>query len=163
MVLSNVLSADGTALSGGGFLDTPNQRFAIRQLVGVYRGEDLAEIVVDYRSGSPLRLRDVADVVESFPTPIGDAVINDVPGLLLIVEKQPWGNTLEVTRNVEIALETLRPDLKDLEVDATIFRPATFIERSSAESSPMPCGSAVDWSWSFWRCSCLTGGLRLSV
>jgi CzcA family heavy metal efflux pump len=122
--------ADAIALSGGGFLDTPNQRFAIRQLVGVYRAEDLAEIVVDYRSGSPLRLRDVADVVESFPTPIGDAVINDVPGLLLIVEKQPWGNTLEVTRNVELALETLRPDLKDLEVDATIFRPATFIERS---------------------------------
>ena len=28
---------------------------------------------------------------------IGDAVINDGPGLLLIVEKLPWANTLEVT------------------------------------------------------------------
>ena len=40
----------------------------------------------------------------------------------------PWGNTLDVTRNVESALETLRPALGDIEMDPTIFRPATFIE-----------------------------------
>src|SRR6185437_13903355 len=73
---------------------------------------------------------EVADVVEGFPPPIGDAVINDGPGLLLIVEKQPWGNTLAVTRAVEAALETLRPGLAGVELDATIFRPATFIERA---------------------------------
>ena len=33
-------------------------------------------------------------------------------GLLLIVEKQPWGNTLEVTQKVEAALEALKPGLK---------------------------------------------------
>ena len=44
---------------------------------------------VAFRGGAPLRLGDVADVVEGFPAPIGDAVINDGPGLLLIVEKQP--------------------------------------------------------------------------
>ena len=37
---------------------------------------------------------------------------------------------LEVTRKVEQALEVLKPGLKDVELDATIFRPATFIERS---------------------------------
>lgn len=72
----------------------------------------------------------MADVVESYPAPIGDAVINDGPGLLLIVEKQPWGNTLDVTRQVEAALEALRPGLADVTLDPTIFRPATFIERS---------------------------------
>ena len=45
--------------------------------------------------------------VEGFPPPIGDAVINDGPGLLLIVEKQPCGNTLDVTRDVEAALDAL--------------------------------------------------------
>jgi CzcA family heavy metal efflux pump len=123
-------ATDATALSGGGFLDTPNQRLAIRQLTGIRTSDDLAEAVVDYRNGAPLRLRDVAEVVEGFPAPIGDAVVNDVPGLLLIVEKQPWGNTLEVTRNVEAALKLLSPGLPDLEIDSTIFRPATFIQRS---------------------------------
>ncbi len=37
---------------------------------------------------------------------------------------------LEVTRKVEAALEAMRPGLKDVEIDPTIFRPATFIERS---------------------------------
>ena len=62
--------------------------------------------------------------------PIGDAIINDVPGIMLIVEKQPWANTLEVTRNVEAAMEALAPALGGVEVDTTIFRPATFIERA---------------------------------
>ena len=54
---------------------------------------------------TPLRLGDVTEVVEGNPVAIGDAIINDGPGLLLIVEKQPWGNTLAVTREVEAALE----------------------------------------------------------
>ena len=40
-------------------------------------------------TAEPLRIGDVATVVEGFPPPIGDAVINDGPGLMLIVEKQP--------------------------------------------------------------------------
>ncbi len=122
--------ADAVTLNGGGFVDTPNQRLALRQITGVRTAADLAEAIVEFRSGAPIRLRDVTEIVEAFPAPIGDAVINDEPGLLLIVEKYPWGNTLEVTRNVEAALEALRPGLKGLDIDPTIFRPATFIERS---------------------------------
>jgi CzcA family heavy metal efflux pump len=121
---------EATALNAAGFFDTPNQRLGVRQLPGVHETEDLRDVVVDFRGGAPLRLRDVAEVVEGFPTPIGDAVINDGPGLLLIVEKQPIGNTLEVTRQVEAALEDLRPGLPDVDLDPTIFRPATFIEES---------------------------------
>ena len=123
-------STDTVSLSGGGFVDTPNQRIAIRQVNGVRTADDIAESVVDFRNGAPLRLRDVADVVENFAAPIGDAVIDDGPGLLLIVEKQPWGNTLDVTRNVEKALEAMKPALAGMKVDSTIFRPATFIERA---------------------------------
>ena len=132
MTLDSVVKAatDAVSLSGGGFVDTPNQRIAVRQVNGVRTAEDLAESVVDYRNGAPLRLRDVADIVENHPAPIGDAVINDGPGLLLIVEKQPWGNTLDVTVNVEKALDALRPGLGDLEIDSKIFRPATFITRA---------------------------------
>ncbi len=46
------------------------------------------------------------------------------------MEKQPWGNTLEVTRGVDEALDLLAPGLEGVEVDPTIFRPATFIEMS---------------------------------
>ncbi|MCU0915653.1 MAG: efflux RND transporter permease subunit [Planctomycetes bacterium] len=121
---------DAVELAGGGFLDTPNQRLAVSHVSPIATAEDLAQVVVAYRNGAALRLGDVAQVTEGFPAPIGDAIINDGPGLLLIVEKQPWANTLEVTRNVEAALDALRPGLKDLQIDSTIFRPAGFIEQS---------------------------------
>jgi CzcA family heavy metal efflux pump len=123
-------ASDATTPASGGFVDSPTQRLAVTHLSAVSEPADLAEVPVAFRKGVPLRLGDVADVVEGFPPPIGDAVINDGPGLLLIVEKQPWGNTLEVTRSVESALDALRPGLKDVELDSTIFRPATFIEMS---------------------------------
>ena len=121
---------DASAIGAGGFVDMPNQRIAVRHRSPIDALEDLGSVVVAFRGGSPLKLGDVAEVKIGFPPPIGDAVINDGPGLLLIVEKQPTGNTLEVTRQVESALEALKPGLKDVDIDPTIFRPATFIERS---------------------------------
>ena len=61
---------------------------------------------------------------------IGDAVINQGDGLMLIVEKLPWANTMDVTRGVEQALDEMRPGLQGIEIDSAIFRPATFIEDS---------------------------------
>ena len=132
ITLDMVLKAtgDSVVLDAGGFVDTPNQRIAVRQLSPVTTPEELAQTVVAFREGAVLRLGDVAEVKYGSPPAIGDAIINDVPGLLLIVEKQPAANMLEVTRKVEAALEVLKPGLQDVEIDATIFRPATFIERS---------------------------------
>ena len=123
-------AGDAALVSGGGFVDTPNQRLAVRHVSTIVDSEDLARSVVAFRGGAPIRLGDIAEVKEGHPPPIGDAIINDVPGLLLIVEKQPTGNTLDVTRNVEAVLEEMKPGLKDVHVDSTIFRPATFIEMS---------------------------------
>jgi CzcA family heavy metal efflux pump len=61
---------------------------------------------------------------------VGDGVINDEVGLMMIVEKLPWANTLDVTRGVEEALAELKPGLPGIEIDSAIFRPATFIELS---------------------------------
>ncbi|MFZ5623268.1 MAG: efflux RND transporter permease subunit [Gemmatimonadota bacterium] len=134
IALDTVIQAarEAVAVAPGGFLDTPNQRLAIAHRFTVRTAADLARAVVTTRDGAALRLGDVANVVEGFPNPIGDAVINDGPGLLLIVEKQPWGNTLDVTHRVEAALAALRPGLGDVQIDPTIFRPATFIEQSLA-------------------------------
>jgi CzcA family heavy metal efflux pump len=132
VTLDAVITAAGkaTSLEAGGFIDTPNQRLAVTHRPAIATAADLKPVAVATRGGAILRLGDVAEVVEGHPAPIGDAVINDRPGLLLIVEKQPWGNTLEVTRQVEAALLALRPGLEDVEMDSTIFRPATFIEMS---------------------------------
>ncbi len=123
-------AGDAALVSGGGFVDTPNQRLAVRHVSTIVSAEDLARSVVAFRDGAALRLGDIAEVKEGYPPPIGDAIINDVLGLLLIVEKQPNGNTLDVTRAVEAALQEMQPGLQGVQIDPTIFRPATFIEMS---------------------------------
>ncbi len=123
-------TGEGVSLQAGGFVDTPNQRLAVSHAAAVRTVRELESIVVASRNGATLRVGDVATVTEGSPPPIGDAIVNGVPGLLLIVEKQLGANTLQVTRDVEQALLELTPALADIEIDPTIFRPATFIEMS---------------------------------
>jgi Cu/Ag efflux pump CusA len=93
---------------------------------------DLAKVPVE---GTSLLLGDVAQVVEDHPLLIGDALVNESPNLLLVIEKLPGVNTLEVTRNVEAELAALEPGVPGMEIDATLFRPASFLEMALANLS----------------------------
>jgi Cu/Ag efflux pump CusA len=115
----------------GGFIDTANQRLGVQHLQPITTAAELAKVPIDGGDGPGLRLGDVADVVEDHQPLIGDAVFTDGdPGLLLVVEKFPGANTLEVTRGVEAALDALRPGLSGIRVDAGLYRPASYIENS---------------------------------
>jgi CzcA family heavy metal efflux pump len=122
--------SDGSFIGRGGWVEGPEARLSVRHILPIVTPDDLAQVPIETNGGETLRLSDVADVVRDHQPLIGDAVINDGPGLMLIVEKLPWGNTLDVTRGVETALDQLGPGLPGLEIDAEIFRPATFIEMS---------------------------------
>jgi CzcA family heavy metal efflux pump len=125
--------SQGSTTGTGGFLETPNQRMPIRHVTSVITPEDLAQVPINNKrdsEGNPLRLDDVGQVVEDTWPMIGDAVVNDGEGLLLIVEKFPWANTVEVTDGVEEAMAQMAPGLPGIDFDTTIFRPATFVELS---------------------------------
>lgn len=110
----------------GGWVDTPNQRLGVRHILPIQTAADLAKVPIE---GAPSkRLGDIATVIEDHQPLIGDAFINDAPSLMLVVEKFPWANTKQVTQNVEKALAALRLGLPGLEMDPTLFRPATYLE-----------------------------------
>ncbi len=116
----------------GGFIDTPNQRLNIRHVFPITAAEDFASIPI---VGTSLELRKVADVVEGHQPLIGDAVLKDGPGLLLVIEKAPGYNTVAVTKKVEAALDELRPGMTGIDVDTAIYRPASFIEQATSNLS----------------------------
>jgi CzcA family heavy metal efflux pump len=126
--------SEGHYVGSGGWIENENQRLQIRHVLPIIQRSDevkpdlLAEVVITVKDGRPIRLSDVADVVVDHQPMIGDGIVNDGPGLLCIVEKFPWGNTLQVSRDVEKVLDELRPGLPGVEIDSTIFRPATYIE-----------------------------------
>lgn len=117
------LSASTPGASG--FFDTPNQRLGVRHLLPITTPAEFAQVSVD---GTDKRLGDVANVVEGHQPLIGDAIINNKPGLMIVVEKLPGASTLEVSRGIDAALAAMKPGLAGLELDPTLFRPATYIE-----------------------------------
>jgi Cu/Ag efflux pump CusA len=109
-----------------GWIDTPNQRLSIMHRFPISSAEELSKIPV---KGTAYTLRDVSEVVEDHQPLIGDAILNDgEPGLLLVIEKFPNENTLEVTKAVEESLALMSEGLAGVEVDTTVFRPASYIE-----------------------------------
>jgi len=123
-----LLFSEGSLVGTSGQIETANQRISVRNVPPIVTPQDLAQVSLAKRGGRQLRIGDVANVVYGSQPLIGDAVVNDGPGLLLVVEKLQGANTLEVTEGVEEALQALRPGLPGVEIDSTIFRPASFIE-----------------------------------
>lgn len=128
-----LMYSEGSVIGTGGFIDTPNQRIGFRTVLPILEPAELAQVPIYGRykfDGSPLILSDIGNVIwDTWPL-FGDAVINDGEGLMMIVEKLPWANTLDVTRGVEEAIAEMKPGLQGIDLDTTIFRPATFIEQS---------------------------------
>jgi CzcA family heavy metal efflux pump len=146
--LERVLNASRAAVSAraGGFVDGPTQRLPVIHVPLVRDARELAQVPLTTpgTASAALTLGDVSEVVEDHPAPIGEALVTSGAGLLLIVEKQPEGNTLEITRRIDAALATLGPGLGDVQIDPTIFRPASFIERALANlSQAMGLGCAL--------------------
>jgi CzcA family heavy metal efflux pump len=112
----------------GGFIETPQQRLQVRNVLDqLAEPKELGKVPVE-GTGGRLRLTDVSDVKVDHQPLIGDAIVNGGDGLMLVIEKFPGANTLEVTNDVEKALDKLRPGLAGVEADTSVFRPATFIE-----------------------------------
>ncbi|HSV68273.1 MAG TPA: efflux RND transporter permease subunit [Mycobacteriales bacterium] len=118
----------GSVIGTGGLIQTSAQQVGIRHVLPIIAPADLARIPLRAKDGARLRIGDVAKVVETHQPLIGDAVINDGPGLLLVVEKLPWANTIELTRGVEEAIKALQPGLPGVQFNTKIFQQARFID-----------------------------------
>jgi CzcA family heavy metal efflux pump len=119
--------------AGAGFMDSAAQSLVIYGLGRITSVEDLADSVITTRNGVPIQIRDVAAVRLGPEYKVGDASTFGKPSVILIVNKQPWANTLTTTRAVDGALDEMRPALpRDIVMDATLFRQADFIERAIA-------------------------------
>ena len=134
--LDQVLAAarQATGVRGAGYVDNPNQRVVIRTVGQAMTPELLGEAVLSPHDGLSVRLKDVADVREGPAPRFGDAQANGRAGVIVLVYAQYQANTMVVTRALEAALKELKPALaaEKIELDADLFRPATFIERSLA-------------------------------
>ncbi|MEE9177982.1 MAG: efflux RND transporter permease subunit, partial [Acidimicrobiia bacterium] len=121
----------------GGFIETVNQRLHVFHQQSISTPDQLAQVTIEdsegnaiFRSGEPLTLGDVSDIVEDHQPLIGDARCNDGPCLLLVIEKFPEANTPQVSKGIDEAFEALLPGLPGMEIDSSLYQPAEFIDSS---------------------------------
>jgi CzcA family heavy metal efflux pump len=119
---------DGSTAGTGGWIDTPQQRIGVEHVSPIVTTEELAQVVIERGDGSPVQMSDLGLVVEDHPPLIGDAVLKNGAGLLLVVQKLPGSNTLEVTQGLEEVLNALQFGLPGIEIDTQVFQAADFIE-----------------------------------
>lgn len=124
----------GSAPGTGGWIDNRNQRLGVQHTMPIESPEDMAKVAVTplhlLLTGKTMSLGEVAETTFSHPPMIGDAAVKNGNGLILVIEKFPSANVLELTRGVDQALAELSRGLPGIEIDANVFRLATYVEDS---------------------------------
>ncbi len=117
--------------TSGGFIDLNSREYLIRNVGRTTRLEDARGLPVAYRDGRPVLLEQVAQVRYAPAFKRGDAGMNGRPAVIVSVQKQPAGDTVQLTRQIEAALGELRQGLPaGLSAPEILFRQADFIDSS---------------------------------
>src|SRR5262249_8554243 len=105
-----------------------NRGFGGGKVLAVGTAGALAQAPVAETKAGTVRLGDVATVAVQHQPLIGDAIIDGKPGLLLVVEKLPWANSLQMTSGVEQAIKELQPGMPGINFDTHVFQQADFVK-----------------------------------
>ena len=123
--------ANFAANTSGGFLESQAQEYLIRNIGRTTKLENLQDLVIGYREGTPILLRQVATVEFAARLKRGDASFMGKPAVILSVQKQPGADTVKLTREIETALAELNKNMPaGIAAKDILFKQANFIESS---------------------------------
>jgi hydrophobe/amphiphile efflux-1 (HAE1) family protein len=100
-----IVTATSDAAKGN--LNGSQQSFTIAANDQLIRPADYNEVILAYRNGAPIRVRDVGHAVDGPENVNIAAWENDQPSVLLIVFKQPGANVIDTVRQIKAALPRL--------------------------------------------------------
>ncbi len=99
--------AGGAKDTSGGFADVGKRRYTLR-FAGQYNVDDLGEMVLDWREGQPVYLRDVADIEVRMVDRSGFVIQNGQAAMAVNAHRETGVNVLEVMAGLRQAAEELR-------------------------------------------------------
>jgi len=121
---------EATENTSGGYVVLGTQELLVRNLGRLQSVDELRNVVVAGDRIRPVRVRDVAQVTEGPLYRRGAAAIDGLPGVVLVVFKQPEANTIQLTDAVDREAERIRHALPDgVELRSDLYRQATFLEQ----------------------------------
>ena len=125
----NGLAAANTDQAKGN-LQGPQQSFSIGANDQIYSGPDYKPIIIAYRNGAPVRVQDVANVVDGVENVQQAAWMNNTPAVIVNVQRQPGANIINVVDRIQQLLPQLNASLPPT-VKVTILTDRTVTIRAS--------------------------------
>ena len=107
----------------GGF-DGPRRASIINATDQLLSSKDYRSLIVAYRNGAPVHLSDVADVIDDVENTKQAAWMNDVPAVIVNIQRQPGTNVIDVVDRVKRLLPQLQGTLPS-SVQATVLTDRT--------------------------------------
>ena len=129
-VRSTLVSA--TTIAAKGTINTENVTFTIAANDQIIDPEPFNDVVIAYRNGGPIRVRDVGEAVAGASDRTVAAYQNGKPGILLIVYKQPGANVIETVDQIKETLPRLVQNIPP-SVNVSILQDRTTTIRASVE------------------------------
>ena len=122
---------DFAANFGGGFIDINNQEYLIRHKGRTLDITNLQNLTVGWHKQQAILLSQVATVGYSPAVKRGDGGFNGAPAVIINVQKQPYTDTVQLTEQIELALDELKTGLPEgMAAPKVLFRQADFITSS---------------------------------
>ncbi|PNG27246.1 MdtB/MuxB family multidrug efflux RND transporter permease subunit [Methylocella silvestris] len=137
---STISNANVNAPKGG--FDGPHQSSTITANDQLTSIKDYRNIVIAYRNNAPVRLSDVATIVDGPENTKLRAWANGEPAIIINVRRQPGANVIAVADSVQKLLPTLRSTLPAA-VDITILSDRTTTIRASVADVQVELGISV--------------------
>jgi multidrug efflux pump len=113
-----------------GNFDGPSRSYTINANDQLHSGDDYKNIVVAYKNGAPVRLTDVASVVDGAQNTRLAAWMNTVPAVILNIQRQPAANVIEVVDRIKALLPQLQAALPAA-IDVAVLTDRTTTIRAS--------------------------------
>jgi len=113
----------------GGFITSGHSEYLVRGIGRAQSLDELGLVVVGRVDGVPVLLDQVADVTVGPAPSRGTAAVDGRPAVVLSVQKQPEANTLDLTEQIDIALDDVERALPTgMTLQRAGFRQARFID-----------------------------------
>ncbi|HEY2781246.1 MAG TPA: efflux RND transporter permease subunit, partial [Steroidobacteraceae bacterium] len=125
-----------------GTLDGPARAYTINTNDQVKSADEYGNIVVAYRNGSPVRLRDVATLAASAENTKLGGWMNVTPALIVNVQRQPGANVVDVVNRIHDLLPTVQASLPP-GVDVSVLTDRTTTIRASIRDVELELTLAV--------------------
>ncbi len=115
-----------------GSLNGPRQSFTIDANDQLLNSTSYNPIVVAYRNGAPVRLQDVASVINGAENSLRASWMNEVPAVIVNIQRQPGANIIGVVDRIEKVLPQLKASLP-ASIDVVTLTDRTVTIRASVK------------------------------